>query len=648
MTLAIHRLLALAFAACVACALAAQTPSKSPPWWRVNDNVTVSLYWDFNAPFAAGSFPAPSLAVVPSWYSPLVTQGVASANLGYVASLGGQPGVFGLVATAPGQAASLDLTVDNDPYPDWIKLFWFQYDVYEGGAGTIRAAIEESLGYKRAIVAESSTPLSGGWSRVTIEAQLIPQPDDEGIDWTFLSTAAGTIGIDNLFVNSKCVRPPPDETGDAFGDVKRRSDLDGVTAGADCRAVAIVEGPAPAFAREYWAVAASSLPGAPHRLLRLAGAPPTSVAATFALGATSITAPQGPGDLAIERLASAGGQLATIVWVILDNRAAGGGVALQGFDTATGAPSLLALAGFPPTSLVPANQMLGLAFEPSGEQGLGTFWVSATDAAGQGRLLEFSRAAATPGALLQSAPMEPDCSGLGYDDTLGRFYAFRNTPQATPTAPIQAHGYEISAYDLQPTGARFCSDLTAQNGAGPRGGVARGLEVWRSRSQPRSQLELACVVATAGNPASTRSIVELAGPFAFGWSRLGRCGMANVGPYNGLPFVGAPFTVELRGVPQSAFAMLYVGFSNSASSVGPLPLDLGPLLGWQESVLSVSPDVSSPLLAPSGPGSFQLTFGVPNNPLLAYQPVFCQWLALDAGVSGFFALSQAGKTVVYP
>lgn len=644
---ALRRLLALAFAAGLACALAAQSPVKGPPWWRVQDNVTVSLYWDFNTPFANGAFPPPAIAVVPPWYNPAITQGVASANLGYIASLGGRAGVFGLNATSA-QAGSLDLTVDNDPYPDWIKVFWFQYDVFEGGAGTIRAAIEESLGYKRAIVAESSTPIGNGWSTVTIEAQLIPQPDDEGIDWSFLTNAAGTIGIDNLFVNSKCVRPPPDETGDALGDVKSRVDLDAATAGADCRAVAIVEGPAPGFAREYWAVAASALPGTPHRLLRLAGAPPTSVAATFALGATTITSPQGPGDLAIERLASTGGQLTSIVWVILDNRAVGGGVALQGFDTATGAATLLPLPGFPSTSLVPANQMFGLAFEPSGEQGLGTFWVSATDAAGQGRLLEFSRAATTPGALLQSAPMEPDCSGLGYDDTLGRFYAFRQTPQATPTSPIQAHGYEISAYDLQPTGARFCSDLTVPNGAGPRGGVARGLEVWRSRSQPKSQLELTCVVATAGNPASTRSIVELAGPFAFGWSRLGRCGMANVGPYNGLPFVGSPLTVELRGVPDSLFAMLWIGFSNSSSSIGPLPIDLGPLLGWQESVLSIAPDANSPLVTPSAPGTFQLVVPIPNNPLLGYQSVFCQWLALDDGVPGFFALSQAGKTVVYP
>jgi len=163
--------------------LGAQTPENPPPWWRVQDNVTVSLYWNFNAPFANGTFPPPTLVVAPPWYNPAVTQGVATTNLGYVASLGGFSGVFGVTNAGGTVSADLDLTVDNDPYPDWIKLFWFQYDEFEGATGSIRAVIEQSLSYKRAIISEKSVALGGGWNRVTIEAQLIPQPDDEGIDF---------------------------------------------------------------------------------------------------------------------------------------------------------------------------------------------------------------------------------------------------------------------------------------------------------------------------------------------------------------------------------------------------------------------------------------------------------------------------------
>ena len=638
----------VALVAALGGALVAQSPENPPPWWRVQDNVTVSLYWDFNTPFPAGTFPPPTLAVVPPWYNPAVTQGVATANLRYVASLGGFNGVCGVTSAGGAVAADLDLTVDNDPYPDWIKVFYFQYDEFEGAAGSIRAALEESLFYKRGIVSETSVALGGGWNRVTIQAQLYPQPDDEGIDFSFLLNAAGSIGIDNLFVNSKCIKPAPDETGDALGDVDGRTDLDAVTGGADCRAAAIVEGPAPAFAREYWAVAAAAIQGTPHRLLRLAGSPPTTVAATFPLPATTLTAPQGPGDLAVERSATAGSTPTAIVWVVVDNRAVGGQVVLFGVNAATGASTTLPLAGFPPPATVPTNQMFGLAFEPSGEFGQGTFWISSTDANGQGAMREFSRNPATPGALLDVRAIEAQCTGLAYDDSLGNFYAFSRRVQATPTLPIQAHGYEVSGYDFAPTGVRFCSDLTLANGAGPRGGLARGLEVWRSRSQSTAALSFTCVVDTPGNPASSRSLVELAGPFAFGWSVLGRCSMADVGPFRGLPFLGATFAVELRGVPQSPFAMLWLGFSNTNSPSGPLPLPVGGLLGWPESVLSVSPDLSSPLLTPSAPGEFRFTFPVPATAALGYAPIYFQWLALDAGIPGFFALTQAGKTVLYP
>jgi hypothetical protein len=38
----------------------------------------------------------------------------------------------------------------------------------------------------------------------------------------------------------------------------------------------------------------------------------------------------------------------------------------------------------------------------------------------------------------------------------------------------------------------------------------------------------------------------------------------------------------------------------------------------------------------------------PPSVLLAYAPVFFQWILLDPNVPGFLAASQAGKTVLYP
>jgi hypothetical protein len=272
--------------------------------------------------------------------------------------------------------------------------------------------------------------------------------------------------------------------------------------------------------------------------------------------------------------------------------------------------------------------------------------VTFTDNVGNGHMIEYSRTG-LPGAI-QDAPAQ--CVGLGYDSALGNFYGFSRAPQPTPFGPIEVNGFEWSGYDFQSTGTRFCGDLSVQNGlAGPPGGRAAGLEVYRRLSAvpvPRSSLSLACVVEAPNattTPPGRQWLYELSGPFGFGYSVLGRCGMRN-----GPPFVGSPnFEVTLKGVPHSLFAMLFIGFSNTASAIGPLPIPLTPLLGWPESILSISPDISSPLLLPSAPGEFSLPIPIPPNPSLAYAPLFFQWLAIDTSITGGLALSQAGKTVLY-
>jgi hypothetical protein len=207
------------------------------------------------------------------------------------------------------------------------------------------------------------------------------------------------------------------------------------------------------------------------------------------------------------------------------------------------------------------------------------------------------------------------------------------------------NGFEWSGYDFQPSGVRFCGDLSL--GLGQRGGVATGMEVYRRRipGVNRAALTMACVVTTdAGTPNEHQWLYEMSGPFGFGYSVLGRCGMNN-----GPAFVNTPtFEVTLDGVPNSLFAMLFIGFSNTTSAFGPLPIDLQPLLGWGESILSISPDVSGSLVLPTTPGRFVQPVPIPNNAALGYAPIFFQWMVLDSSITGFFAMTQAGKTVIYP
>ena len=105
-------------------AAAAQIPVDPPPWWRVPDDVTVSLFWDFNA----GPASPPNIAVVPTWYSPLITGPTFSPNVVGIPALAGHAGCVGLLGTGVPQAGFFNMKVDNDPHLNWVKLFWFQFD----------------------------------------------------------------------------------------------------------------------------------------------------------------------------------------------------------------------------------------------------------------------------------------------------------------------------------------------------------------------------------------------------------------------------------------------------------------------------------------------------------------------------------------
>ena len=151
---------------------------------------------------------------------------------------------------------------------------------------------------------------------------------------------------------------------------------------------------------------------------------------------------------------------------------------------------------------------------------------------------------------------------------------------------------------------------------------------------------MVCIVDLPGQ--NRRLLYVLAGPYRFGWSQLGRCGMAG-----GAPFVGSPsFQVTLTGVPNSLGAVLYIGFSNQFYLGVPLPIPLAGI-GWPESFVSISPDLSTGLLAPTTAGSFAFPLNLPPGIGLSYTPLFFQWVVLDTQVPGFLAASQAGKTSAY-
>ena len=604
----------------------AQTPRplNAPPWWGVNDAVTVSLYWDFS-----GSSPLVPLQVaVPVWYNPAVTQGTITGNLQVFAQLGGKTDVLGLAPNS--QSAQLQIRVDNIPYLNWVKIFNFQFDTFEGAAGSIVESLERDLSqYERSSVTWSTTSPGSGWETVNITAQLWPQPDDEEMSWTFVADTISDIGMDNLFVSSRCVEmDSADEDGKALGEVDQASfppqglNLLAAT-GETCIGVAVTEIPTSNQAT-YWVSALGTALSPNHRVVQLdlSG----QILQSTALPDTVTSAPLGATDLAVEVVPPAPStpQQQTLVYAVVDRRSATTPtVILRAIDVLTGAlvPTAdVTIANFP----APAPQVLSLAYNPFGNSGSGTFLI--TDQSGNAYEVDRQGNIAPPITGL------PDrITGSGFDYVHGNYYLWSEQPTTTPQGQLEVNGFELSGYSMQLTGTRFWGSLQVPNPGGPIGGSSAGLHVYRRAS---GEFRIAGIArSSAGN-----RLYELEGPFQFGRSVDGVMRMS------GLPFEGAAqgLTMTLDGRrPAGDFAALYVGFSNTLSGSPPLPFDLSNF-GLAESQVLVSLDMNGSLQSQQTNGQF--VYQLPTLPPgFSGTPLFFQWLVFATPPS----MSAAGKTLIY-
>ncbi|MGE3173527.1 MAG: hypothetical protein AB7O97_12965 [Planctomycetota bacterium] len=604
--------------------LRAQAPKDPPPWWGNQDEDTVSLHWDF----ANQANPlAPTTQVLPTWYAPPPGPGMFtnSPNVGWIASLGGQSGVMGFT----GGSGSISALVDNDPRPFWIKIFFMQYDSF----GDVSAEIAKDLvKYERAIVSETKEPLPNGWIRTTIGMYLIPQPIDETASFAMNDPGNTTVAIDNVFVNSKCVKPPPDEEGKALGEIDAASlniDLALATGGATCTAVAATEDQAGVLT--FWVAGRTGNADAVFRLdsagVQVGAAVPLPTAIASVEGASDLTVAELPLSPTVRR---------KFVFGTLDRRPANGTVAIVGIDSVLGAvaPARTVTIQGPALGVIGPGP-LGLAFSRHGDGGNGTFWIS-------DQLGNLSEVDQNGNVLRQLTPasngLPTGLSGCGYDDSTNQFYLFSQTLRTlSTTRTSQVNGVVFDGYTLRQTGIQFFGDMTLPSLLGPPGGRAAGLSVLRRNN---GDMKLLCVQQLS----PTRSqLVSLNGPYQFGWSLMGRCGMRG-----GPPLENSTFDVTLTGVPRAGAAMLFCGVDNSQSGGVPLPLDLGGALGMDESTLLLDPLVTFPFQVAPTPrtGTFAQPVAVP--PGFAGTTLFFQWLVFDPAVVLGMAASQGGETVVYP
>lgn len=612
------------------CATAsAQVPVDPPPWWGVLDENTVSIAWDFDNGAGALPPPAPDFQVAASWYQNQAPWSSTGAPLQHIANFQGRVGVFALVGAGTPQTTSLKLFVANDARLDWIKQFYLQYDEYDPGGSGISASITQQLSkYGRASVTEERVATSGGWETVTITATLIPQPDDEEVDWAFELAAAGTLALDNVFVSTRCVKPL-DEVGDALGKVTSNGGQAinmTATTGRECRAAAVTRPGAAGAPRRLW-IAAFGAAGQTHDLLEV---DPVALAVVNSapLPTTPGAAPGGPMDMAVETRAPATGP--PLEWVYTLLRTASGDLAIDAYDVTTGQFDPARSRLIPgPNAPFASNQRLGLAYDPDGDTGLGSFWITGQTnfAPNTWRAFEYpaSGAATQP---LGDIPVPAATAGFTYDAARGNFYAFGRESVSRPSGGVsRVNGYEISAYDNSATGVRFCGDLRIPNTNGPDGGLAAAISMYRTFGSPNSEARFVCIAAVGPD----QFYYELAGPYRYGYSRFGTAGMQS-----GPPFLGGAFDVTLRGVPNSILAVLFLG--NSPNSV---PISV-------EGFLSLNSFGNAGLALPVGPGRFSVTLPIPVTPALSYFELYSQWFVFDTTAPNNRGFTQAGKTVLYP
>jgi hypothetical protein len=109
------------------------------------------------------------------------------------------------------------------------------------------------------------------------------------------------------------------------------------------------------------------------------------------------------------------------------------------------------------------------------------------------------------------------------------------------------------------------------------------------------------------------------------------------------PVLGQSLAVTIDNLPSSA-AIMVLGFSNTMSTIGPLPFDLG-VINAPGCKLYVSPDVPVTVVGSNNTAVF--TLPVPNNPALQCLKFWNQAVTLDPGANGLgLVVSDAHAGVI--
>jgi hypothetical protein len=137
---------------------------------------------------------------------------------GWLTSVMGRNGVW------VGDTIVVDLTIPNNPVPNWYKEVWIEVgcrghlynEPYTGTGFSLGEGYEvlaplgsviEDLGYsvEKTYVYFGGQPYEDGWFKLVFGLRIYPNPDSETVRFTLLDSGAD---VDYIIVNTECVPEP--------------------------------------------------------------------------------------------------------------------------------------------------------------------------------------------------------------------------------------------------------------------------------------------------------------------------------------------------------------------------------------------------------------------------------------------------------
>jgi len=128
----------------------------------------------------------------------------------------------------------------------------------------------------------------------------------------------------------------------------------------------------------------------------------------------------------------------------------------------------------------------------------------------------------------------------------------------------------------------------------------------------------------------------------FGNDCAGFSGLTPTIQANSNPIVGTPWQLQINGVP-NGFGYLAIGFSNTSSLLGPLPIDLEALFvdpAWAGCDLNVSFDVALQTYFLNGSGVRAINF-----PSFPSGSIYFQWIGIDPDIVGFSKIAGVSQGI---